>query len=165
MIYLLEFSGKLYEFKKSWGRSSQMLYSITQNFPDMMILHRYELCFFFPKKFQTNSPDKIELFRLDGKSAILYHLDLYSGCSEKIVPLIEHCIKNDIDLFVPISDGIIGSLYIDDAVKNPHRYEVREILEGYEHVVYDFRNTPSDGDLELKRKEMIRDLKLRKLFD
>jgi hypothetical protein len=96
---------------------------------------------------------------------MLYHLDLYSGCSEKIVPLIEHCIKNDIDLFVPISDGVIGKYFKDDAVKNPHRYEVREILEGYEHVVYDFRNTPSDGDLELKRKEMIRDLKLRKLFD
>jgi hypothetical protein len=165
MIYLLEFTGSLYEFKNSHSKTSIMLHSITKNFPDMMILHRYDLFFHFHKKFQTNNPDKIELSRLDGKNAMLYHLDLYSGCSEKIVHLIRHCIENDIDLFVPVSDGLMHTYFRDDTVKNPHRYEIRDILEGYEHVIYDFRNTKNDADLELARKEMIRDLNLRKLFD
>lgn len=164
MIYLLEFTGKLYEFKNSWGKSSQILQSITINFPDMMILHRYDLFFHFDNKFQTNNPDKIELSRLDGKNAMLYHLDVYSGCSEKIVSLIRYCIKNNIDLFVPVSDGVMHTYFKDDSIKNPHRYEVREILEGYEHVIYDFTKSSTKEDFELKRKEMIRDLKLRKLF-
>jgi hypothetical protein len=165
MIYLLEFTGKLYEFKNSWGKSSQILQSITINFPDMMILHRYDLFFHFDNKFQTNNPDKIELSRLDGKNAMLYHLDVYSGCSEKIVALIKYCIENKIDLFVPVSDGVMHTYFKDDSIKNPHRYEVREILEGYEHVIYDFTKSSTKEDFELKRKEMIRDLKLRKLFD
>lgn len=164
MIYLLEFTGKLYEFKNSWGKSSQILQSITINFPDMMIFHRYDLFFHFDNKFQTNNPDKIELSRLDGKNAMLYHLDVYSGCSEKIVSLIRYCIKNNIDLFVPVSDGVMHTYFKDDSIKNPHRYEVREILEGYEHVIYDFTKSSTKEDFELKRKEMIRDLKLRKLF-
>jgi hypothetical protein len=166
MIYLLEFTGKLYEFKKSWGKSSQILQSITINFPDMMILHRYDLFFSFANKFQTNDPDKIDFLRMDGKSAMLYHLDVYLGCSEKIVTLIKHCIKNDIDLFVPVSDGVMHHYFREnDSVKNPHRYELREILEGYEHVIYDFTKSSTKEDFELVKKEMIRDLNLRKLFD
>lgn len=160
MIYLLEFTGSLYEFKNSKGRPSVALHSLTKMFPDMMILHRYDLFFNFDRKFQTNNPDKIDLTRLDAKNAMLYHLDVYSGCPEKIVPLINHCIENDIDLFVPVSDGFIHQYLINDTVKNPHRYGIREILEGYEHVLYDFRK-----DVELAKKEMIRDLNLRKLFD
>jgi hypothetical protein len=160
MIYLLEFTGSLYEFKKSQGRHSVALHSLTKIFPDMMILHRYDLFFHFERKFQTNNPDKIDLTRLDGKNAILYHLDIYSGCPEKIVDLIKHCVENNIDLFVPISDGVMHRYLIDDTSANPHRYDIRKILEGYEHVLYDFRN-----DFESTKKGMIRDLNLRKLFD
>lgn len=164
MIYLLEFTGKLYEFKKSWGNSSRILRSLSDNFSDMMILHRYDLFFSFDKKFQTNDPDKIDLSRLNGKNAMLYHLDVYSGCSEKIVSLIRHCIENNINLFVPVSDGIIHAYAKDDTLQNPHRHELREILEGYEHVIYDFKSS-SKEDLDLKRKEMLRDLNLRDLLD
>ena len=87
MIYLLEFTGSLYEFKNSHGRTSIALHKIVKMRPDMMILHRYDLFFHFDKKFQTNDPDKIDLTRLDGKNAMLYHLDVYTGCSEKIEPL------------------------------------------------------------------------------
>jgi hypothetical protein len=79
--------------------------------------------------------------------------------------LIKYCIENKIDLFVPVSDGVMHTYFKDDSIKNPHRYEVREILEGYEHVIYDFTKSSTKEDFELKRKEMIRDLKLRKLFD
>jgi hypothetical protein len=165
MIYILEFTGKLYDFKKSAGKSSQMLKSISDNFTDTMILHRYELYFRCHKKFQTNDPDKIDLSKLHGKGVMLYHLDIYSGCSEKIVTLIEHCIENDIDLFVPVSDGE-PHRYIreDDREKNPHRYEIRDILERYEHVAYDFSNVSGKDDLELKRIEMIRDLNIRSIL-
>jgi hypothetical protein len=137
-------------------------------FPDMMILHRYDLFFHFDNKFQTNDPDKIDLDRLDGKNAMLYHLDIYSGCSEKIVPLIRYCIENKIDLFVPVSDGVMHAYVRDDAVKNPHRYEIREILEGYEHVIYDFKDYSNKSNMDfmnLKMKEMIRDLNIRDLLD
>lgn len=159
MIYLLEFTGSLYEFKNSKGRPSVALHSLTKVFPDIMILHRYDIFFYYEKKFQTNNPDKIDLTRLDGKNAILYHLDIYSGCPEKIVDLIKHCVENNIDLFVPVSDGFMHRYLIDDTSANPHRYDIREILEGYEHVLYDFRK-----DFESAKKEMIRDLNLRKLF-
>ena len=164
MIYLLEFTGSLYEFKNSHGNVSIALHGIVKQRTDMMILHRYDLFFHFDNKFQTNNPDKIDLLRLDGKNAMVYHLDLYSGCSEKIVYLIRYCIENKIDLFVPVSDGVMHTYFKDDSIKNPHRYEVREILEGYEHVIYDFTKSSTKEDFELKRKEMIRDLKLRKLF-
>jgi hypothetical protein len=167
MIYLLEFTGSLYEFKNSHGRSSIALHNIVKNRPDMMILHRYDLFFHFDNKFQTNDPDKIDLLRLDGKNAMVYHLDLYSGCSEKIVPLIRYCIENKIDLFVPVSDGVMHAYVRDDTVKNPHRYEIREILEGYEHVIYDFKDYSNKSNMDfmnLKMKEMIRDLNIRDLL-
>jgi hypothetical protein len=168
MIYLLEFTGSLYEFKNSQSRHSVALHSLTKMFPDMMILHRYDLFFHFDNKFQTNDPDKIDLDRLDGKNAMLYHLDIYSGCSEKIVPLIRYCIENKIDLFVPVSDGVMHAYLRDDTVKNPHRYEIREILEGYEHVIYDFKDYSNKSNMDfmdLRMREMIRDLNIRDLLD
>ncbi len=165
MIYLLEFTGTLYEFKNSQSRHSVALHSLTKMFPDMMILHRYDLFFHFDNKFQTNDPDKIDLDRLDGKNAMLYHLDIYSGCSEKIVPLIRYCIENKIDLFVPVSDGVMHAYLRDDTVKNPHRYEIREILEGYEHVIYDFKDVSKKSNMDLRMREMIRDLNIRDLLD
>ena len=165
MIYLLEFTGSLYEFKNSHGRSSIALHNIVKNRPDMMILHRYDLFFHFDNKFQTNDPDKIDLLRLDGKNAMVYHLDLYSGCSEKIVPLIRYCIENKIDLFVPVSDGVMHAYVRDDTTKNPHRYEIREILEGYEHVIYDFKDVSKKSNMDLRMREMIRDLNIRDLLD
>ena len=168
MIYLLEFTGTLYEFKNSQSRHSVALHSLTKMFPDMMILHRYDLFFHFDNKFQTNDPDKIDLARLDGKNAMLYHLDVYSGCSEKIVPLIRYCIENKIDLFVPVSDGVMHAYLRDDTVKNPHRYEIREILEGYEHVIYDFKDYSNKSNMDfmdLRMREMIRDLNIRDLLD
>ena len=41
MIYLLEFTGSLYEFKNSHGNTSIALHTIVKKRPDMMILHRY----------------------------------------------------------------------------------------------------------------------------
>ena len=164
MIYLLEFTGSLYEFKNSHGRTSTTLHGIVKQRPDMMILHRYDLFFHFDNKFQTNDPDKIDLLRLDGKNAMVYHLDLYSGCSEKIVPLIRYCIENKIDLFFPVSDGVMHAYVRDDTTKNPHIYEIREILEGYEHVIYDFRDVSKKSNMDLRMREMIRDLKIRDLF-
>jgi hypothetical protein len=164
MIYLLEFTGSLYEFKNSHGRTSTALHGIIKQRPDMMILHRYDLFFHFDNKFQTNNPDKIDLQRLDGKNAMLYHLDVYAGCSEKIVSLIKYCIDNEIDLFVPISDGFVHAYLKDDKFKNPHRYEIREILERYEHVIYDFKEAYSKPNMDPQMREMIRDLKLRDLF-
>ena len=165
MIYLLEFTGSLYEFKNSHSNTSIALHGIVKKRPDMMILHRYDLFFHFDNKFQTNDPDKIDLLRLDGKNAMVYHLDLYSGCSEKIVPLIGYCIENKIDLFVPVSDGVMHAYVRDDTTKNPHRYEIREILEGYEHVIYDFKDVSKKSNMDLRMREMIRDLNIRDLLD
>jgi len=137
MIYLLEFAGSLYEFNYSSEKPARMLRSVIERFPDMMILHRYSLFFYSWNKFQTKNPDKIDISRLDGKNAMLFHLDIYRDCSEKIVPLIEHC--------------------------GAHRNEIRDILERYEHVVYDFTNAASKEDLEKRRKEMLRDISIRKL--
>jgi hypothetical protein len=95
---------------------------------------------------------------------MLYHLDVYAGCSEKIVSLIKYCIENEIDLFVPISDGFVHAYLKDDKLKNPHRYEIREILERYEHVIYDFKEAYSKPNMDPQMREMIRDLKLRDLF-
>lgn len=168
MIYLLEFAGSLYEFNYSSEKPARMLRSIIERFPDMMILHRYSLFFYSWNKFQTKNPDKIDISRLDGKNAMLFHLDIYRDCSEKIVPLIEHCEKNGIDLFVPVTDGIIYSYFREDSEigekRGAHRNEIRDILERYEHVVYDFANTNGKEDIERKRVEMIRDLNIRKLL-
>jgi len=50
------------------------------------------------------------------------------------------------------------------SLKNPHRYEIRDILEGYEHVIYDFKETCSKPNMDLQMREMIRDLKLKNFF-
>jgi hypothetical protein len=84
------------------------------------------------------------------------------------VPLIRYCIENKIDLFVPVSDGVMHAYLRDDTVKNPHRYEIREILEGYEHVIYDFKDYSNKSNMDfmdLRMREMIRDLNIRDLLD
>jgi hypothetical protein len=53
----------------------------------------------------------------------------------------------------------------DDTTKNPHRYEIREILEGYEHVIYDFKDVSKKSNMDLRMREMIRDLNIRDLLD
>ena len=53
MIHLLEFSGRIYEFKRSWGQPNIMLYSVLENTEDTMLLHKYDLCFGYKNKFQT----------------------------------------------------------------------------------------------------------------
>ena len=99
MIHLLEFSGRIYEFKRSWGQPNIMLYSVLENTEDTMLLHKYDLCFGYKNKFQTSDPDKIDFSKIDGKNIILYHLDIYLNSPEKIVTLIKFCIENDMNLF------------------------------------------------------------------
>jgi len=160
MIYLLEFSGKLYEFKRSWTRSNEMLYSILENTEDTMLLHKHDLCFGYKNKFQISDPDKIDFSKIYGKNVILYHLDIYLNVPEKIVTLIKFCIENDMNLYAPICDGIIP-YYIRD--KSNQYLDIIEILKGYKHILYDFK--VKNEDFEIQRKSMIRDLNLRKLLD
>lgn len=164
MIYLLEFTGKVYEFKRSRGKSSIFFHELIKNRSDMMILHKYDLFFDFDSKFQTNNPDKIDFTKIKNSNVILYHLDIYSGCSVKIKSLIDYCIDNKMDLFIPVSDGIVHYFIKDDRKEYPHRYEIREILEEYEHVLYDFTDISNQSNMDIRVKNMLRDLTLRDLL-
>lgn len=162
MVYLLEFGSKLYEFNGSMGRPAKALREICESFGRSMLLHRYELGFFYWHKHQCKDPERLILEKLQGDRLVLMHLDLYKDCPEKIKELLDYCEANGIDFFAPVSDGT--QHYWDRNSFPSHQMEIRELMQEREHVVYDFVGAIDEKAFKSAMANMMRDLKLRELL-
>ena len=162
MVYLLEFGSKLYEFNGSIGRPAKALREICESFENSMMLHRYDLGFFYWRKHQCKDPEKIILEKIQGDRLVLMHLDLYRDCPEKIKDLLDYCEANGIDFFAPVSDGT--QHYWDRSSFPSHQMEIRELMQEREHVIYDFVGAVDEKAFKAAVANMMRDLKLREIL-
>jgi len=134
-----------------------------------MVLYKYKLSdpYIF-WKFGTSDPDRINFDKLNGSNIFLFHLDVYKNKTEKLKDLIDWSIENEIDIFIPWSDPKTDYWFQEE---DKHRHTIREILDNYEYVYYDFSDIKYNNDSELqksiieKTKPILRDLRLRNLLD
>ena len=168
MINLLEFSMN-HEFKHAWNLSARTCYHIIDNLTDCMVLYKYKLSdpYIF-WKFGTSDPDRINFDKLNGGNIFLFHLDVYKNKTERLKDLIDWSIENEIDIFIPWSSQQNDYFFQE---KDQHRHTIKEILDKYEYVYYDFSDNKCNNDSELqksiieKTKPILRDLRLRNLLD
>lgn len=164
MIYLLEFSGDLYEFNGSFGRTTRAIKEISDVFSRTMLLHRYDLGFFAWSKHQCKNPDNLIFEKLDGDRLAMMHLAVYKDCPERMLDLIEYCEGKEIDFIAPITDGK-PSFRLGSQTQIPeYQLIMSDMLRSRTNVIYDFLDTGSTGRFDSAVDIMIRDLKLRSLL-
>jgi hypothetical protein len=158
-----------HEFKHAWNLSARTCYHIIDNLTDCMVLYKYKLSdpYIF-WKFGTSDPDRINFDKLNGGNIFLFHLDVYKNKTERLKDLIDWSIENEIDIFIPWSDPKTDYWFQEE---DKHRHTIKEILDKYEYVYYDFSDIKYNNDSELqksiieKTKPILRDLRLRNLLD
>jgi hypothetical protein len=134
-----------------------------------MILYRYKLSNgFIWRKFGISNPSKIKFDKLDGDSLFIFHLDVYKESTVELNDLLDYCLEKNIDVYIPlISEDSKRSLGYD----NSHIILIRDILDRYETNRYDFKKITYNKTSEIESsiieatKPLIRDIKMRKLFN
>ena len=170
MINVLEFSMSS-EYKFAWNVSARSLFHIFENLTDCMILYRYKLAerdYIF-RKFGASNPDKIVFDKLDGKNLILFHLDVYKESTNKFRELLEYCLQNNIDIYIPIHQ--ISSSKGSTSSNQIHIESINDILDDYDVNRYNFKDISYNKTSEIQNsiievtKPLIREINLRKLLD
>lgn len=169
MINVLEFSG-LHEYKHAWNFSARACFYIQENLKNSILLYKYKLAFvsYTFQKFGFNNPNRINFDKLDGESIFLFHLDTYKENTQEIRKLLDFCLEKNIDLYLPIienkSKRLFGQSY-------EHICEIKDILKDYDTSDYYFTNVSYSSNHEVNdlviniTKPLIRDIKMRKLFN
>ena len=168
MINVLEFNN-LHEYKHAWNISARACYHIYENLDRCMILYRYKLADgFIWQKFGVNDPNNIKFDKLQGDNLFIFHLDAYKKSTEKLSELLNYCLENNIDVFIPIKSS--GSP-VKEGGDGEHISIIKDILDGYDTNKYDLTNIRYDKTSEIESsiiesaKPVIRDAKLRNLLD
>jgi hypothetical protein len=105
-------------------------------------------------KFGAVNPDRLDFSKIDTDYVILYHLDIYKSCPDKIGGLFEFCIENNKDLFLPVK---VGTSY----VFNPDFWkEIRNQLDKYEHQLFEINQIEDEFKLQkvIERDFILKDL-------
>lgn len=168
MINILEFNHS-HEYKHAWNMSARACYYIFQNIDRCMILYRYKLSDgFIWQKFGVSDPNKIEYDKLNGDSLFIFHLDVYEKSTEKLSELLDYCLENNIEVFIPIKSNYAP---VREGGDGDHIHIIKEILDGYETSKYDLTNMNYNKKSEIESsiieatKPVIRDAKLRNLLN
>lgn len=167
MIHIVKFL-YLHEYKLAFNFSANFMQEIFNNLNDCLIIYKYKLggiCYIW-QKFGTSDPDKIDFTKIKAKSIILYHLNIYESKPEKIKDLLNWCLDNEVDLYIPIMD-------IDkDFLLETHIIYINDILKEYEDsIVYDIthvkttHNKDKDKLISDNIKPILREIKLKKLLN
>ena len=167
MINVLEFNG-LHEYKHAWNMSVRSCYHIYENLDKCMILYRYKLSDrFIWQKFGVSDPNNIKFNKLQCDSLFIFHLDIYEKSTEKLSDLLDYCLENDIEVFIPIkSDYAV----VKEGGDGKHIDIIKNILDKYDTIKYDFTNIRYDKISEIESslikvtKPIIRNYKLRNLL-
>jgi hypothetical protein len=168
MINVLEFD-HLHEYKHAWNMSARACYYIFENLDRCMILYRYKLSDgLIWQKFGVSNPNKIKFDKLDGDSLFIFHLDIYKESTVELNDLLDYCLEKNIDVYIPlISEDSKRRLGYDDS----HIILIRDILDRYETNRYELKNITYNKTSEIESsiieatKPLIRDIKMRKLFN
>lgn len=165
MINVLEMDMSI-EYKFAWNVAARACFSIFYTLPDCMLLYRHQLSEpYIWTKFGCNHPDKIKLEKLDGKNLMLFHVDVYKEDTYKLKDLIDYCQSNNIDMWVPFP---LKNLWRNE---EPHLQIMKDILGKYQYNTYDLTGMNYRSENEISRlikektKNILRDIKLRNLFD
>jgi hypothetical protein len=169
MINVLEFSMSS-EYKFAWNTSARTLFYIFDNLTDCMILYRYKLAerdYIF-RKFGATNPDKIAFDKLDGKNLMLFHLDVYKESTNKFRELLDYCLNNNIDIYIPIHQ--ISSSQWSTSSNQSHIESINDILDDYDVNRYNFKDISYNKTSEIQNsiievtKPLIREINLKKLL-
>jgi len=165
MINVLEMDMSI-EYKLAWNVAARACYQIFYSLPECMLLYRHQISeSYIWSKFGCSHPNKIDLSKLDGKNIMLFHVDVYKEETYKFKDLIDYCELNNIDLWIPFP---LNNLW---RYEEPHLEIMKNILNSYQHNVYDLTgmNYRSENEINKliteKTKPILRDIKLRNLFD
>jgi len=172
MINVLNFS-MTHEYKHAWNTSARACFFLFTQLKKCMILYKYELASglevpFIWTKFGTGNPDKIVYEKLIGDSIILFHLDVFQRDPEKLRYLIDWCLNNNINLYIPFENFSINKVRLNK--DNEHLLMISNILDEYQLRKYDMTNIVynNESEIESKIKEklmpLLRDIKLKNLF-
>jgi len=165
MINVLEIDMSI-DYKFSWNIAARACFQLYHQLDDCMLIYKYKLAdIYIWSKFGCSHPGRIDLTKLDGKNLFLIHLDVYKEDTCKLKELIDYCQSNDIDIWIGLSGGIIWR------EEYPHIKQIRDILEKYEHNLFDLKgmNYKSESEINTiiksRLQPIIRGVKLRKLLD
>lgn len=172
MINLLEFE-TLHEYKHAWNTSARSLFLLYTSISNCLILYKYKLPMGIevPKvlnKFGTGNADRITYEKLIGDSIILFHLDVFKSNPEKIRYLMDWCLMNDIDLYIPMIN--FNSKWYSFRTDNDHFVKIDYIISEYQVKKYDLKEIKYNRDSEIqnaifeKMKPLLRDIKIRRLL-
>ncbi len=168
MINVLEFNS-LHEYKHAWNMSARACYHIYENLDKCMMLYRYKLSDgFIWQKFGVSDPNNIKLEKLQGDSLFIFHLDIYEKSTDKLSELLDYCLENNIEVFIPIKSDYAP---VKQGVDDKHISIIKDILDKYETTKYDLTNISYNKTSEIESsiieatKLLIRDAKLRNLLD
>ena len=155
MIYRLDFP-TLYEWSNNNSVNSKILESVHKLLSDSLLLYRYKVRKSIPNRFGVNDPEKINFDLIKEKSIVIYHLDIYMEKPNLINDLIEFCLENNKDLFIPTQqDRYYGR---DDNYRKKHEYkfDIALSLDAYDYQYYDMSKDSSL--VQLKRELVISSL-------
>lgn len=172
----------LHEYKHAWNISARTCFYIFENLDRCMLLYRYKLSnIYIWQKFGINNPKRIDLEKLDGSNLFIFHLDIYKENTEELSVLLNYCLEKNIEVYIPIPYQILKfPSSTREGESHSHIDKIRQILEGYEVVKYDFtklsyqhiqtllsnnRADEIENAIIEATKPLIRDLKMRKLLN
>lgn len=116
-----------------------------------LLLYKYKLPENLGMRKWCMNPEKFDYSKIDQDCVVVYHLDIFINDPYKIQDLIEYCLENNKDLYVPVgrSDDPMISFWS----KRKDRWCVyRNILDKYECTYID--NMKSFGR-EIKLKSLL----------
>ena len=165
MINVLEMDMSI-EYKLTWNVAARACYQIFYSLPECMLLYRHQISeSYIWSKFGCSHPNKIDLSKLDGKNLMLFHVDVYKEDTHRFKDLIYYCELNNIDLWIPFP---LKNLW---RYEEPHLQIMKNILNSHQHNVYDLTDMNYRSENEIthlineKTKSILRDIKLKNLFD
>lgn len=153
MIYRLDFD-ILNEFNNYESSNIKVLKSIHSILSDSLLLYRYEISKSIENRFGVKDPEKIDFDLIKNKSIVVCHLDIYKEKPLMINNLINFCLENNKDLFIPTQQN---RYYIHDNInKHEYKFDIALELDAYDYQYFDM--TDSDSFKQLKRELVINSL-------
>jgi len=103
MIYRIDdkwgWEGKFQERKEL----IEIYKTLNKNDLSTLLLYKYKLNDFIGvRKLGINNPDKIDYSKIEQDCIMVYHFDIFVNDPSKITNLIDYCLENDKDLYLPI---------------------------------------------------------------
>ena len=111
--------------------------TLNRNGLSTLLLYKYKLPDFIGvRKLGINNPDKIDYSKIEQDCIMVYHLDIFKNDPSKIEKLIEYCIVNNKDLYVPVSRSDDSNVSFYSRTRSKWNC-YRNILDNYECTYID----------------------------